>query len=225
VVLQLGLKLILRRGFDGVDSVLLALCVRKAANFLGIRRATRNSAFKGCDAAARVMSRAVYLVRRIPKNFAAFRTHKAQEHTVYTVRILAEGSTSAQAHDTTSYLKPGDRIAVTKPHLFDVAEHKEIPVKDDLFLTPWSINQIRWAADSSRFTFLYNQRGHQVMRVIAVDASSGETKSIIDEVAKTFIDYTNKVFTRYLTETNEILWMSERDAGTTSTFTTLPRGR
>jgi len=144
------------------------------------------------------------------KQFAALRTHKAQEHNVYTVESSPKDQLQPKLH-TLSYLKPGDQIAVTKPHLFDVAEHKEIPVKDELFATPWSISQLRWSADSSHFTFLYNQRGHQIMRVISVDARTGQAKPIIDEVAKTFIDYTNKVFTRYLDDTNEIIWMSERD--------------
>ena len=144
------------------------------------------------------------------KTLVALRTHKAQEHPVYTIESSPKDQLQPKLH-TLNYLKPGDQIAVTKPHLFDVAEHKEISVKDDLFATPWSISRIRWTADSSRFTFLYNQRGHQVVRVVAVDGKTGDAKSIIDEVAKTFIDWTNKVFARYLDDSNEIIWMSERD--------------
>jgi dipeptidyl aminopeptidase/acylaminoacyl peptidase len=144
------------------------------------------------------------------KHFAALRTRKAQEHPIYTVESSPKDQLQPKLH-TIDYLKPGDRIAVTKPHLFDAAEHKEIPVKDDLFATPWSITQLRWAADSSRFTFLYNQRGHQAMRIVAVDAATGDARAIVNEEVKTFIDYTNKVFTRYITDSNEIIWMSERD--------------
>jgi len=144
------------------------------------------------------------------KAFAALRTHKAQEHIVYTVESSPRDQLQPKLHQT-SYLKPGDRIAITKPHLFDVARHKEISVKDDLFPNPWSVSQLHWAADGSHFTFLYNQRGHQVMRIVAVSAQTGEAKAIVSEHARTFIDYTNKVFTRYLNQTNEIIWMSERD--------------
>jgi dipeptidyl aminopeptidase/acylaminoacyl peptidase len=141
---------------------------------------------------------------------AALRTRKAQEHLVYTVESSPKDQLQPKLHSN-SYLKPGDRIAVTKPHLFDVASHAQVAVKDEFFATPWSISQVRWAADSGRFTFLYNQRGHQVMRIITVDANTGEAKPIVNEESKTFIDYTNKVFTRHLPDTNEILWMSERD--------------
>ena len=109
------------------------------------------------------------------------------------------------------YLKPGDRVPVVKPHLFDVGEKKEIPVGDELFPNPWSIDEYRWAADSSRFTFLYNQRGHQVLRIVAVDARTGKAEAVIDEQSKTFIDYSGKKYDRYLDATDEILWTSERD--------------
>ena len=109
------------------------------------------------------------------------------------------------------YLKPGDKVPITKPHLFDVGEKKEIPISDELFTNPWSIGGYHWTADSSRFTFLYNQRGHQVLRVVAVDALSGTASAVIDEQSKTFIDYSGKEYDRCLDATGEILWMSERD--------------
>ena len=108
------------------------------------------------------------------------------------------------------YLKPGDNVPISKPHLFSVETKKEIPVDDALFKNPWSIDDVRWDPDSSRFTFLYNQRGHQVLRILAVDARTGGVKPIVDEVSKTFIDYSGKYFCDYLDGTGEILWMSER---------------
>ena len=109
------------------------------------------------------------------------------------------------------YLKPGDQVPVSKPHLFDIETMTEVPISGALFANPWSISDVRWALDSSRFTFLFNQRGHQALRVLAVDASSGAVKPIIDEESKTFIDYSGKFFCRYLDDTHEIIWMSERD--------------
>ena len=110
-----------------------------------------------------------------------------------------------------NYLKPGDKVPITKPHLFDVSDKKEIPISDKLFSNPWSIDEYRWATDSSRFTFLYNQRGHQVLRIVAVDARTGMANAVIDEKSKTFIDYSGKKYDRYLDATHEIIWMSERD--------------
>ncbi len=109
------------------------------------------------------------------------------------------------------YLKAGDEIPVSKPHLFDVAAGAEVPVSDALFPTPWSIDEVRWSADSSRFTFLYNQRGHQVLRIVGVDAAAGKADALIDEHSETFIDYSSKSYHEYLDDSGEVIWMSERE--------------
>ncbi|HTU91771.1 MAG TPA: DPP IV N-terminal domain-containing protein, partial [Gemmataceae bacterium] len=144
------------------------------------------------------------------KKLAAMRTKKEQEHKVYLIESSPRDQLQPKLH-TLNYLKPGDRIAITKPHLFDVCACKEIPVKDELFPNPWSVQDLRWAPDSRRFTFVYNQRGHQVLRLVAVDAESGAARAVIDEQGKTFIDYSSKFFIHYIDSTNEIIWMSERD--------------
>ncbi len=110
-----------------------------------------------------------------------------------------------------AYLKPGDAVPILKPHLFDVAQKNEIAVDDVLFANPWAVSDVRWDADSSRFTFLFNQRGHQALRILAVDAPSGKVQPVVNEESKTFIDYSGKFFAEYLDATGEILWMSERD--------------
>ncbi|HEY7310788.1 MAG TPA: DPP IV N-terminal domain-containing protein [Gemmataceae bacterium] len=144
------------------------------------------------------------------KKFVALRTKKGQEHKIHLIESSPRDQLQPKLH-TLDYRKPGDRIPITKPHLFDVAARKEVAVKDDLFSNPWSVQDVRWSADSRRFTFLYNQRGHQVLRIVAVDAETGAVRPLIDEQSKTFIDYNSKYFARYLDETNEIIWMSERD--------------
>lgn len=144
------------------------------------------------------------------KKLVALRTKKGQEHKVYLIESSPRDQLQPKLH-TLDYLKPGDRIAITKPHLFDVDTGKEIRIKDELFPNPWSIEHMRWAPDSQRFTFVYNQRSHQVLRVIAVDAESGAARAVIDEQSKTFIDYNSKFFLHYLDPTNEMIWMSERD--------------
>jgi dipeptidyl-peptidase 4 len=110
-----------------------------------------------------------------------------------------------------AYRKPGDPIPATKPRLFDVEKRQEVPVSDELFANPWEVHDVRWDRDSKRFTFLYNQRGHQVLRIVGVDAHTGKAVALVDEQSRTFIDYASKRFAHYLDETQELLWMSERD--------------
>jgi dipeptidyl aminopeptidase/acylaminoacyl peptidase len=140
----------------------------------------------------------------------ALRTAKGTERKVYLVEAAPKDQLQPKLHSY-NYRKPGDRIPITKPQLFDIETRTLISVDDKLFPNPWAVNEVRWQPDSARFTFLYNQRGHQTLRIVAVDAATGETTAIVDEQSKTFIDYAYKKFTRYFDETNEIVWMSERD--------------
>jgi len=144
------------------------------------------------------------------KRLVAVRTKKGQEHKVYLIESSPRDQLQPklQSYD---YLKPGDRIPQDRPQLFDLGQRKLIKVSDELFPNPWSITDIRWEPDSSRFTFIYNQRGHQVLRVVAVDAKTGAARAIVDEESKTFIDYSGKQYIQYLDETHELIWMSERD--------------
>jgi hypothetical protein len=66
------------------------------------------------------------------------------------------------------YLKAGDEIPTATPRLFDAVQAREFGFDTDAFPNPWSLDDFRWAPDSSRFTFTYHQRGHQVARVLAV---------------------------------------------------------
>ncbi len=127
---------------------------------------------------------------------------------------LVESSPKDQLQPKTStyaYLKPGDEIPLTKPHLFDVATKKEIAVSDELFPNPWAITNEHWTPDGKQFYFLYNQRGHTVMRVLAIAAATGQVTAVVNEECKTFFDYAGKTFLQHLDATNQLIWMSERD--------------
>ena len=143
------------------------------------------------------------------KHFVALKTEKGDDRKVYLVESTPKGQLQPklQSYD---YRKPGDKVPITRPHLFDAATKGEIPIRDDLFANPYEIEDVHWAPDSSRFTFRYNQRGHQALRIISVDAASGAAKAVIDESSKTFVDYSQKYFAYDLDKTGEILWMSER---------------
>ena len=140
----------------------------------------------------------------------AMQAQPAQEHKVW----LVESSPRDQLQPKLSsydYLKPGDRIEHPRPRLFDIAKRQAVAVTDDLFPNPWDISDVRWAPDSARFTFLYNQRGHQLERIVSVDAASGKARVLVEETSPTFIDYSQKTFAHWLDATHELIWASERD--------------
>lgn len=111
---------------------------------------------------------------------------------------------------TIDYPKPGDEISQPKPRLFDIQNRREVALNDSLFNNPWSISEEAWTADSTEFTFAYNSRGHQVMRIVGIRGDSGAVRTIFEDVSKTFIDYSQKFFLRRLPASREILWASER---------------
>ena len=111
---------------------------------------------------------------------------------------------------TFNYTKPGDPIDQPKPALFSAERLGEIKLNNWPIGNTWSINRIQWAPDSSAFYYLYNERGHQALRVVRVDAETGESKVIIEETSDTFINYSNKTYLNILHDRGEIIWMSER---------------
>src|SRR5213083_2257447 len=114
------------------------------------------------------------------------------------------------------YAKPGDVLDREQPVIFEVAERREIAVNDSLFPNPYALSPLVWRQDGRRLTFEYNQRGHQVYRIIEIDAATGATRAVISEEPKTFFYYTDargggKKFRTDVNDGAEIIWMSERD--------------
>jgi dipeptidyl aminopeptidase/acylaminoacyl peptidase len=144
------------------------------------------------------------------RRLVALRRKDFEARTVYLIESSPRDQLQPKLHSL-PYRKPGDQIPITKPHLFDVDKRTEIPIGDELFPTPWDVEEVRWERDGKRFTFLYNQRGHQVLRVVGVNADTGKAVALVEEQSRTFIDYAGKFFSRYLEDTGELIWMSERD--------------
>jgi dipeptidyl-peptidase-4 len=141
---------------------------------------------------------------------AVMRVREEQKHTVYMVESAPKDQVQPKLIEH-QYLKPGDDIRQERPHLFDIESGKEIPTDNSLFANPWSINSVHWTKDSQNLRFVYNQRGHQVMRIINIAADTGVATAIVNEQSQTFIDYSQKQVIRFLSDTDEIIWSSEHD--------------
>ena len=109
------------------------------------------------------------------------------------------------------YLKPGDVMPVRRPSLFDVETKQQIVVNTQPFEQQFSLSYPQWWPDSKSFTFEFNQRGHQLLQVVDVDATNGKTKVLVEDRSETFIDYSSKHYRYDVNDTKEIIWMSERD--------------
>jgi dipeptidyl aminopeptidase/acylaminoacyl peptidase len=110
------------------------------------------------------------------------------------------------------YPKPGDPLPKPQLVLFRPGSEAGQVIDPTLFPTPYSdhVIPVTWAPDGSEAYFDYNERGHQCYRILAVNAASGAVRVVVEETAKTFVDYGQKTWRHWLHERGEILWMSER---------------
>lgn len=138
----------------------------------------------------------------------AMQTKPAPKHTIYEVESSPSDQVQPKLH-TLDYLKPGDKIEQKRPRLFDLEKATEVTTSDALFQNPWSIESLGW--DGDKFRFLFNERGHQNLRLLEMNATNGTVRALVEEHSNTFIDYSSKTYFKVMPATHELLWASERD--------------
>ena len=152
------------------------------------------------------------------KKLVAYRRRPGYNRVVH--YVLSSPADQLQPKDTSIfYRKPGDVLDIVRPALFDVEARTQVVVGNALFANAYQISQAVWRKDSHAFTFEYNQRGHQMYRIIEVDAATGKARSVISEEVATFFPYrpvgnstdTGKNWRFDVDDGREIIWMSERD--------------
>jgi dipeptidyl aminopeptidase/acylaminoacyl peptidase len=141
---------------------------------------------------------------------AAYRIRPGQRRKITYVESSPADQVQPKTRVTT-YVKPGDALDVPMPVLFDVEKRKQFEIESSLFANPYWVSPFEWRKDSRAFTFEYNQRGHQVYRVIEVDAATGKPRAVVDEKVATFFCYYSKHFRKDVGDGKEVIWMSERD--------------
>jgi len=144
------------------------------------------------------------------KAVVAFQTTRVEERFTYYIESTPADRLQPKLQSY-PYFKPGDALPIARPRLFRIEDRKEIPVSNELFPNPWSLDLIRWSDDGARFWMMYNERGHQRMRILEVTVDTGAVRAIVDEHSSTFIHYSSegKHEQRWLQD-NQLLWASER---------------
>jgi len=153
------------------------------------------------------------------KHLAAYRIRPGYRRLVHYI----ESSPADQLQPKSSamvYPKPGDVLPLFQPVLFQLESRQQLAIENTLFLNPYELTQFAWWNDSRGFTFDYNQRGHQLYRVVEVDATSGKARSLIEETSAAFVNYEplsrdqydhGKYFRQDIADGKQIVWASERD--------------
>jgi dipeptidyl aminopeptidase/acylaminoacyl peptidase len=148
----------------------------------------------------------------------AYRVRPGYRRLVHYVASSPEDQLQPE-HWASQYAKPGDLLDLEQPVLFDVRSQKQIAIDASLFPNAFDMSDLVWRKDSRAFTFEYNQRGHQVYRIIEVDAHTGAARAVVSEEPKTFFYYNRssanlqqgKRYRYDLNDGKEVVWMSERD--------------
>ena len=153
------------------------------------------------------------------KRIAAYRVRPGYRREVHYVESSPEDQLQPKSSSLV-YAKPGDVLDVNQPAIFRVDTKEQVILDTALFPNAYSLSELVWRQDGHALTFEYNQRGHQVYRVIEADAATGKTRAVISEEPKTFFNYrpangnladSGKKFRHDIDEGREIIWMSERD--------------
>jgi len=144
------------------------------------------------------------------KKIAAFRLRLGYHRIVHYVESSPSDQLQPRHHEM-EYAKPGDALDIEQPVLFLIDEKKTVFIDNSLFPNPYEMSAPVWRKDSLTFTFEYNQRGHQVYRIIEVDGTTGKTRALISEEPETFFSYSGKKYRYDIEDGKEIIWMSERD--------------
>jgi hypothetical protein len=153
------------------------------------------------------------------KRIAAYRVRPGYRREVHYIESSPEDQLQPK-HSTLVYAKPGDVLDVDQPVLFLIDPKQQIIIDNTLFPNAYANGELVWRNDSRAFTFEYNQRGHQVYRVVEVDGTTGKARAVISEEPTTFFNYrtangtladSGKKYRFDIDDGREIIWMSERD--------------
>jgi dienelactone hydrolase len=143
------------------------------------------------------------------KKIAAYKVKIAKQRIIYMIESSPADQLQPKLRQR-NYAKPGDTLDQYTPSLFLVDVKKQVELDNSAIQEQYNITEPVWRKDSRAFTYEYNKRGHQRYAVMEV-SNTGQTRALIQEESKTFINYSRKNYRYDLDDGREIIWASERD--------------
>lgn len=147
---------------------------------------------------------------RDSKKLAVFRRRPGYDRQVHYIESSPADQVQPK-HSSIFYRKPGDEVDFDLPVIFNLELKTQWFGDQALFTNPYANTRLAWTQDSRAVTFEFNQRGHQLYRVLEMDATTGRTWTLIEESSKTFVEYSGKRIREDVNDGREIIWASERD--------------
>src|SRR5258708_29155782 len=112
---------------------------------------------------------------------------------------------------TVVYPLPGEVLPKAEPIIFDVQKGKRTDVKTAPLEVQFQGGPgFEWFPDSKTFYYEADERGEKSIELRTVDPETGEQKVVIREKSDRYVD-PGETFFRFLHDSAEALWSSERD--------------
>lgn len=108
------------------------------------------------------------------------------------------------------YAKPGDALPQHYPVIIDVNTGKKVEADRHQIENQYDLDWIQWTPDSKEVTMEYNQRGHHLYQMLAMNAETGKLRTVVEESSEKFINYP-RLWRQFVKDGKQLLWMSERD--------------
>ena len=143
------------------------------------------------------------------KKVAACKIRPIEKRYVYYVESSPSDQLQPKLHKQ-EYAKPGDELPFRVPCIYEVESNRAIIPATDLFANQYSVHGIQWNSDSKAITFEYNQRGHQVYRILELSSETGIVRPLVEESSDKYVNYVRR-FRYDLKDGEHLIWMSERD--------------
>lgn len=143
------------------------------------------------------------------RKVASLKIRPAEKQYFYMIESSPSDQLQPKLHKR-EYAKPGDALPFSVPHIFHVEDGKAVSPSTELFASQYEVDRLEWDKDSRNLMFDFNQRGHQVYRVLELSAETGIVRTVIEETSDTYVNYT-RYYKHNLKSGKETIWMSERD--------------
>ena len=108
------------------------------------------------------------------------------------------------------YAKPGDQLPQHFPVIIDVYTGKKVEANPQQIDNQYDLDWMQWTTDGKEVTMEYNQRGHHLYQMLAMNAETGALRVVTEERSDKFVNYP-RLWRQFVNDGKQLLWMSERD--------------
>ena len=108
------------------------------------------------------------------------------------------------------YAKPGDKLPQHQPVIIDVTTGKKVEADMHQIENQYELEWMQWTPNGKEVTMEYNQRGHHLYQVLAMNAETGKLRTVVEERSDKFVNYA-RMWRQFINDGKQLLWASERD--------------